>query len=106
MATPRRGVLQSRLVEREWGEDRAGPLGVKEWVSIHKQTRGKPISRLRAWDLEAQGLNYRLLSIYNWPDQSHTILAVVARGTFDYDNPIDPTRLRVLACVRRDFPAA
>jgi hypothetical protein len=66
----------------------------------------KPVYRLRAWDLERQGLRYRLIYIYRWKDQSFNILAVVARAELDYDNPEHPIRQRILATIRHDFADA
>ena len=100
--------LQAKLHEKEWGEDRVGPLGVKQWSSMHKETKGKPVRRLRAWELEAQGIGYRLLTIYDYTQQAHTILAVVARDkqSCDYDDPNQPVRRRIFTCIQRDFARA
>ena len=98
--------LQTRLHETGFGDDRSGPIGVKRWHTMRNQTGQKPVYRLRAWHLEAAGLHYRLLYLYDWTDQSFNILAVVARQGFDYDAPNHPVRQRVFACIQRDFNTA
>ena len=98
--------LLSGMNEAVFGGNRIGPIGVKPWRTMRNQTGQKPVFRLRAWDLEAAGLHYRLLYLYNWPDQSLNILAVVAKRDFDYDAPNDPVRQRVYACIQREFPGA
>lgn len=98
--------LQAQMHQRDSGEDRQGPIGVKRWSTMYRETRQKPVYRMRAWDLEKQGLNYRLLYIFDWTDQSFNILAVVARAGLDYDDSNHPIRQRIAACIRRDFSGA
>jgi hypothetical protein len=62
--------------------------------------------RLRAWELEAIGLNYRLLYLYNFRDSTFHLLAVVKRDELDYDDPGNPVRRRIFATLRRDFGEA
>lgn len=100
-------VLQARLHDVDVdGNDRSGAVGVKPWYSVQAVTGRKPVYRLRAWDLERQGLRYRLIYLFHWRDQSFNILAVVARAEFDYDDPEHPIRQRILATIRRDFADA
>jgi hypothetical protein len=100
-------ALRARLHDIDVdNSDRSAALGVKPWHSMRAATGRKPVYRLRAWDLERQGLRYRLIYIYRWKDQSFNILAVVARAELDYDDPEHPIRQRVFATIRRDFADA
>ena len=100
-------ALRARLHDIDVdNSDRSAALGVKPWYSMRAATGRKPVYRLRAWDLERQGLRYRLIYIYRWKDQSFNILAVVARAELDYDDPEHPIRQRILATIRRDFADA
>lgn len=100
-------ALQARLHDINVdSNDRSGVLGVKPCRSVQVATGRKPVYRLRAWDLERQGLRYRLIYIYRWKDQSFNILAVVARSELDYDDPEHPIRQRILTTVRHDYADA
>ena len=95
--------LISKLLDHGYGNDRDGPVSVKKWLSIQKFER-QPVWRLRAWDLEKQGLKYRIIYLYYWRDQEYIILAIVHRNNLNYDKINDPTRQRVTECIRREFP--
>ncbi len=67
---------------------------------------GVPLWRLKFWDLEKRGLKYRILYLFHYPDGSYNIMAVVHRNGFDYDDPNDPIRVRILSRCRVEFPRA
>lgn len=80
-------------------------MSISKWIGVQRVER-MPLWRLKFWDLEDQGLKYRLIYIYNWPDRSYHLMAVVARGNLDYDDPNDPIRQRVVRRCRAEFPRA
>jgi hypothetical protein len=94
-----------RLLDSGHGSDRVGPIAVMKWHDAHR-VAGLPLWRLKFWDLEKSGLKYRVIYLYNWPDRSYNVMAVVHRDSFDYDDPTDPIRIRVFARCRADFPRA
>lgn len=95
----------ARLLDSGHGSDRFGPIAVMKWHDAHRIAR-LPLWRLKFWDLEKNGLKYRVIYIYNWPDLSFNVMAVVHRDSFDYDNPNDPIRIRVFQRCRVEFPRA
>ena len=76
-----------------------------KWHDAQRVAR-LPLWRLKFWDLEKSGLKYRVIYLYNWPDRSYNVMAVVHRDSFDYDDPTDPIRIRVFGRCRVDFPRA
>lgn len=97
-------ALADKLLEHDFGANRKGTVGVKQWRSVYQVVERLPVWRLRAWELEAQGLAYRVFYIYNWRQKSFHVLAIVPRNGFDYDDPQNPIRRRIAACIRREFP--
>lgn len=94
-----------RLLDHGYGEDRSGSVGVKKWGSAWRANA--PLWRLRAWELESDGIAYRLIYVYYWRDKTINVLAVVRRDkSFDYDDPTNPLRSRILGRCRSDFPGA
>ena len=87
------------------GSDRVGPIAVMKWHDAQRVAR-LPLWRLKFWDLEKSGLKYRVIYLYNWPDRSYNVMAVVHRDSFDYDDPTDPIRIRVFGRCRVEFPRA
>ena len=94
-----------RLLDSGHGSDRVGPIAVMKWHDAQRVAH-LPLWRLKFWDLEKSGLRYRVIYLYNWHDRSYNVMAVVRRDSFDYDDPTDPIRIRVLARCRVDFPRA
>lgn len=97
--------LKDKLLDHGYGEDRSTPISVKKWISALRVER-VPVWRLRMWDLEQDGLNYRIIYCYNWQDRSYNIMAIVHRDELDYDDPNHPIRKRVTARVKQEFPLA
>ncbi len=96
--------LVDKLLDHNFGADGRGTVSVMKWIKAWRAN--VPVRRLKFWDLEKTGLKYRLLYIYNWPDKSYNIMAIVARDEFDYDDPAHPIRLRVFNQCRKEFPNA
>lgn len=95
-----------RLLDHNFGSDRLGPLAVMRWIGAHKAPARLNLWRLKFWELERAELKYRVIYLYNWPDKSYNVMAVVQRDEFDYDDPNDPIRIRVFARCKADFPGA
>jgi len=95
----------ARLLDHGHGADGDETFSVSKWHGALKVAH-LPLWRLKFWDLERDGLKYRVVYIYNWPDKSFNVMAVVHRNAFDYDNPNDPIRSRVFARCREEFPRA
>lgn len=98
-------ALISKLLDHGFGDGRNEAISVMKWIGVQKQER-LPVWRVKSWDLERQGLRYRLIYCYNWPDQSYNIMAVVSRDELNYDDPAHPIRQRVTKRVREEFPRA
>jgi hypothetical protein len=96
-------LLAPKLIEHDFGADRAAPVSVMQWHRAWKVEK-VPLWRLKFWDLEKSGVRYRLLYIYDWRARTHYIMGVVARAKFDYDDPNDPIKLRVVRRCRQEFP--
>lgn len=74
--------LLDRLSQHDFGLYGSEKIHVSKWFEYWNQ--GKDIWRLKVWELEKQGIQYRIIYAY-FPQQSHySILAVVHRD-FDYD---------------------
>lgn len=97
--------LADKLLDNGFGRDRTGAISVMKWVGVNRAER-LPLWRLKFWDLERQGLRYRILYVYYWPERSFNILAIVERGALNYDCPDDPIRRRVTQRCREEFPNA
>lgn len=95
----------NRLLDSGYGSDRRGPIAVMKWHDAQRVAH-LPLWRLKFWNLEKNGLKYRVIYLYNYPDQSYNVMAVVHRDKFDYDDPNDPVRIRIFTRCRKEFPRA
>lgn len=95
--------LVSRLLDDGFGKDGDEQISVAVWISVNKKEK-LPAWRLRAWDLEDEGLKFRIVYCYNWRDKSYNIMAIVPRNKIDYDDHDHPLRRRIVESIRRDFP--
>ncbi len=98
--------LKDKLLEHNFGADRAHEISVSKWISIYARVERLPVWRLKAWSMERQGLKYRLLYLYYWPDKTFWILGIAPRESIDYDDPSHPLRLRIVKRIRLDFADA
>lgn len=100
--------LLGKMLEHDFDVDKYGRSTVRKWRSI--QNREKlPVWRLRDFDLEADGINYRFIYLYYFRDRTHYLLEVVPKCQLkdeDYDDPNNPIRKRIIAIIRDEFPDA
>jgi hypothetical protein len=98
-------LLISKLLDHDFGHDGSKDISVSKWLNVYKIER-LPIWRLKFWDLEDEGLKYRIIYCYNYPDKSHNVMAIVPRGELNYDDPNNPIRKRIISSVKKHFPGA
>lgn len=92
-----------RLQDHGYDGDNLTPVSVKKWHGAWRI--GLPLWRIKFWTLERDGLQYRVIYLYDWRDKNFYVMAVVPRnGSFDYDDPRDPIRLRIARRCRTEFP--
>jgi len=95
-------TLMDGLLDHGFGEDKEQTVSVKKWFSI-LHTERFPVWRLRAWELEAEGLKYRIIYLYYWPNKEFIILAIVHRGNLDYDDIKHPIRQRIIQRIQSEY---
>jgi hypothetical protein len=98
--------LCDRLLDDGYGKDRKAEIFVRRWESIQRGRNGLPVWRLRSYDLEDEGYNYRFVYLYYWKDQTSYLVAVRPKSTFDYESTDDPIRKRIITTAAKDFPGA
>jgi hypothetical protein len=87
-------VLLDHLTQHGYGKRSADEFDVSKW---HRQWKlGRDLWRLEAWDLEQQGLRYRVIYAYVTGERRYYVLGVLPREQVDYDNPEDPITRRIL----------
>ncbi len=86
--------LMDRLTQHDYGAYATAPFHVSRWQS--QWNRGKDLWRLKDWDLEAQGLQYRIPYAYMRGKQHYHVLGVLHRGQVNYDDPNHPITRRIL----------
>jgi hypothetical protein len=86
--------LLDALTIEKYGEKPKDLFDVSSWLRYLK--RGKHLWRFKVWDLEQQGLKYRVIYAYEPRGQRYTVLGVFERGLFDYDDSDNPLHQRVL----------
>lgn len=97
--------LVDKLLDHGYGADRTGGYSVMKWIGV-KNVERLPAWRVKSWDMERQGLKYRIIYCYDWRDQSFNILAIVPRDQLDYDDLTHPIRLRITRRIKEEFPHA
>lgn len=100
--------LLSKMVENDFEVDEYGRSRVRKWWSVWAKDKA-PIWRLRAFDLEKDGINYRFLYIFYWKDRTYHVLDVVHKSQLTdkaYDDPNNAIRKRLVAIVRNEFADA
>lgn len=85
--------LQDRLTQQDFGAYGSADFHVSKWVS--QWNKGRDLWRLKVWDLENQGLRYRVVYALIRGRQDYRVLGIVPR-TFNYDPDHELTR-RILA---------
>ena len=84
--------LMSMLTVHGFGSDQRATFDVSRWQAHWRQ--GKDLWRLKFWELEHQGLPYRVIYALKRGTGDHYVLAIVSRD-FDYDLK-HPTTRRIL----------
>lgn len=100
--------LLSKMTENNFDVDEYGRSTVRKWRSVWTKDKA-PVWRLRAFDLEKDGINYRFLYIYSWKERTYHLLDVVHKSRLtdkDYDDPNNAIRKRLVAIVRNEFADA
>ena len=85
------GLIDMLTVHR-FGFDEREPFDVSKWQEYWNS--GKDIWRLKFWELEHQGLPYRVIYALQRGTGDHHVLAIVTRD-FNYDSN-HPTTRRIL----------
>ena len=86
--------LLDRLTQHDFGAHRSADFHVSKWHSQWNQ--GRDLWRLKAWDLEAQRLQYRVIYAYIPGARKYHVLGVLHRSQVKYDDPSDPISKRIL----------
>ncbi len=84
--------LLDLLTVHGFGSNEREPFDVSKWQAHWKD--GKDLWRLKFWELEHQGLPYRVIYALKRGTGDHHVLAIVSRD-FDYD-PNHPASRRIL----------
>jgi mRNA-degrading endonuclease RelE of RelBE toxin-antitoxin system len=84
--------LIDMLTVQGFGSDEREPFEVSRWQKYWHE--GKDIWRLKFWELEYQGLPYRVIYALKRGTGEHHVLAIASRD-FNYD-PDHPTTRRIL----------
>lgn len=87
-------ALLEALTDHGFGKDGSRPFDVQKWVEVWNQQRD--LWRLKIWDLERRGIQYRIIYAYRWRELRYYVLAIVERRNFDYD-PSSAIGRRILA---------
>ncbi|WP_198026747.1 hypothetical protein [Polaromonas glacialis] len=93
--------LAEKLLDHGFGEKRTEELSVSKWFDVWKQ--GKDLWRLKSWELEDQGLKYRIIYLYLRNEARFVVMAIVKRENFDYDDHEDNIRRRICASLQRTY---
>lgn len=74
--------LLDRLTQRDYGAHRTEKFHVDKWVMEQRNDRN--LWRVKLWDLEDQGIKYRIIYAFQPELKRYAILAVAPRS-FNYD---------------------
>jgi len=74
--------LLDRLTQHDFGDYRTGEFHVSKW--LNQWNKGKNLWRLKIWDLEDKGLQYRVVYAFLPSRSQYHVLGIVPRE-FDYD---------------------
>lgn len=85
--------LLDRLTQHKFGDRRSAEFQVSMWLEQWNQ--GRDLWRLKVWDLEKQGLRYRILYAFVPGKLQYHVLGIAPRE-FNYDADTDIAK-RVLA---------
>lgn len=74
--------LLDRLTQHDFGDYRTAEFHVSKW--LNQWNEGKDLWRLKVWDLEDKGLQYRIVYAFLPSKLQYHVLGIVPRD-FDYD---------------------
>ena len=74
--------LLDRLTQHDFGNYRTAEFHVSKW--LNQWNKGKDLWRLKVWDLEDKGLQYRVVYAFLPSRSQYHVLGIVSRD-FDYD---------------------
>lgn len=66
------------------GPDWAENVDVKRWIV--QWNAGKNLWRLKSWELEGEGLKYRIVYAYKPQVKTYTVLGIFHRSEFNYES--------------------
>jgi len=90
--------LLAKLLDHGFGKARDEQISVSKWF-----TPGKDLWRLRYWELEQFGWNYRIVYVYLPEQVRFVVMGIFPRDGFDYDDPSNPLHRRVLESLAKSF---
>lgn len=70
-------------------------MNAKKWGD--QQARRRNLWRVKFWELEEDGIRYRIFYAYDELKEAIVVLAVVHKEDIDYDNPSHPLTQRIVA---------
>lgn len=91
-------ALLEKLLVHGFGEDKSGEFGVKQW-----HTAGENFWRMRFWEPESFGWQYRVIYVYLPSQKRFVVMGIFRREDFDYDNPNNACHRRVLDSVAATY---
>lgn len=91
--------LLDRLTCHDWGEKGVDPFNSQMWWT--QQKRGRNLWRLKLWELELEGKQYRIVYAFVPQKGHHYVLGILPRknGDFNYEDG-DPRTQRILNAYR------
>lgn len=87
-------ALLDSLTDHGYGANRDESYHVSKWQKHWRQ--GRDLWRLKAWDLETKGIQYRVPYAYLPGRQEYHVLGVICRQKLDYDDDDNPITRRIL----------
>lgn len=93
--------LLDRLTQHDFAPPSRSQFHVSKWFELWNQ--GMDLWRLKIWDLEKQGLRYRIIYAFIPSNQQYHILGILPRE-FDYDTsePIAQRIIRAYQALREN----
>jgi len=85
--------LLDRLTQHDFGNYRTAEFHVSKW--LNQWNKGRDLWRLKVWDLEDKGLQYRIVYAFVPGKSQYHVLGIVSRD-FDYDSS-HPLSRRIIA---------
>lgn len=94
-------VILDRLTQHDFGVAGTADFHVSRWESQQNKYK-RNLWRLKVWDLEQHGIQYRVIYAFNPIKRRHYVLGITPRGAFDYADD-DPYTKRIVDTYDRHF---